>query len=65
MRVRTVTVDVRESLWEAMVFRLNMSSQPGLRSGAVRRVHGLHDGRPMNGCTVLAARLGRGQQILT
>jgi len=63
---RSVTVDVRESLWEAMVFRLNMS---GANLGCDRAQCGactvLVDGRPMNGCTVLAARLGRGQRILT
>ena len=64
--VRTVTVDVRESLWEAMVFRLNMSSA---NLGCDRAQCGactvLVDGRPVNGCSVLAARLGRGQTILT
>jgi aerobic-type carbon monoxide dehydrogenase small subunit (CoxS/CutS family) len=63
---RSVTVDVRESLWEAMVYRLNMSSS---NLGCDRAQCGactvLVDGRPMNGCTVLAARLGRGQQIVT
>jgi len=63
---RTVTVDVRESLWEAMVYRLNMSSS---NLGCDRAQCGactvLIDGRAMNGCTVLAARLGRGQKILT
>jgi aerobic-type carbon monoxide dehydrogenase small subunit (CoxS/CutS family) len=64
--VRTVTVDVRESLWETMVFKLNLSSS---NLGCDRAQCGactvLIDGRPINGCTVLAARLGRGQQILT
>jgi aerobic-type carbon monoxide dehydrogenase small subunit (CoxS/CutS family) len=63
---RSVTVDVRESLWEAMVYRLNLSSS---NLGCDRAQCGactvLVDGRPMNGCTVLAARLGRGQKILT
>jgi aerobic-type carbon monoxide dehydrogenase small subunit (CoxS/CutS family) len=63
---RMVTVDVRESLWEAMVYRLNMSSA---NLGCDRAQCGactvLVDGRPVNGCTVLAARLGRGQNILT
>jgi len=63
---RPVTVDVRESLWEAMVYRLNMSSS---NLGCDRAQCGactvLIDGRAMNGCTVLAARLGRGQKILT
>lgn len=63
---RSVTVDVRESLWEAMVYRLNLSSA---NLGCDRAQCGactvLVDGRPMNGCTVLAARLGRGQKIVT
>jgi aerobic-type carbon monoxide dehydrogenase small subunit (CoxS/CutS family) len=63
---RSVTVDVRESLWEAMVFRLNLSSS---NLGCDRAQCGactvLVDGRPMNGCTILAARLGRGQKIVT
>jgi aerobic-type carbon monoxide dehydrogenase small subunit (CoxS/CutS family) len=63
---RPVTVDVRESLWEAMVYRLNLSSS---NMGCDRAQCGactvLVDGRPMNGCTLLAARMGRGQQIVT
>jgi aerobic-type carbon monoxide dehydrogenase small subunit (CoxS/CutS family) len=63
---RPVTIDVRESLWEAMVFRLNLSSS---NLGCDRAQCGactvLVDGRAMNGCTILAARLGRGQKILT
>jgi aerobic-type carbon monoxide dehydrogenase small subunit (CoxS/CutS family) len=63
---RPVTVDVRESLWEAMVFRLNLSSS---NLGCDRAQCGactvLVDGRAVNSCTVLAARLGRGQKILT
>jgi aerobic-type carbon monoxide dehydrogenase small subunit (CoxS/CutS family) len=62
----TVTVDVRESLWEAMVFHLNMSSA---NLGCDRAQCGactvLVEGRPVNGCTVMASRLGRGQQIIT
>ncbi|HEV7662682.1 MAG TPA: (2Fe-2S)-binding protein [Chloroflexota bacterium] len=61
-----VTVDVRESLWETMVFKLNLSSS---NLGCDRAQCGactvLVDGRPMNGCTVLASRLGRGQKITT
>jgi aerobic-type carbon monoxide dehydrogenase small subunit (CoxS/CutS family) len=64
--VRSVTVDVRESLWEAMVYRLNLSSS---NLGCDRAQCGactvLVDGRAVNGCTVLAARLGRGQKIVT
>jgi aerobic-type carbon monoxide dehydrogenase small subunit (CoxS/CutS family) len=63
---RPVTVDVRESLWESMVYRLGMSSS---NLGCDRAQCGactvLVDGRAMNGCTVLTARLGRGQKIVT
>jgi aerobic-type carbon monoxide dehydrogenase small subunit (CoxS/CutS family) len=63
---RPVTIDVRESLWDTMVYKLGMSSS---NLGCDRAQCGactvLVDGRPMNGCTILAARLGRGQKILT
>src|SRR5439155_10239929 len=63
---RSVTVDVRESLWEAMVYRLNMSSSNlGCDRAQCSACTVLVDGRAMNGCTVLAARLGRGQKIVT
>jgi aerobic-type carbon monoxide dehydrogenase small subunit (CoxS/CutS family) len=61
-----VTVDVRESLWETMVFKLGLSSS---NLGCDRAQCGactvVIDGRAVNGCTVLSARLGRGQQIVT
>jgi aerobic-type carbon monoxide dehydrogenase small subunit (CoxS/CutS family) len=60
------TVDVRESLWETMTRSLAMSSS---NLGCDRAQCGactvLVDGRAVNGCTVLSARLGRGQQITT
>jgi len=63
---REVTVDVRESLWETMTRSLNMSAA---NLGCDRAQCGactvLVDGRAVNGCTVLSARLGRGQQITT
>ncbi|MBV9582669.1 MAG: (2Fe-2S)-binding protein [Chloroflexi bacterium] len=63
---REVTVDVRESLWETMTRGLNLSSS---NLGCDRAQCGactvLVDGRAVNGCTVLSARLGRGQQIMT
>jgi len=63
---RVVTVDVRESLWETMVYKFGMSSS---NMGCDRAQCGactvLVDGKAVNGCTVLAARLGRGQKILT
>jgi aerobic-type carbon monoxide dehydrogenase small subunit (CoxS/CutS family) len=61
-----LTVDVRESLWETMTRSLSMSSS---NLGCDRAQCGactvLVDGRAVNGCTVLSARLGRGQQIMT
>jgi len=61
-----VTVDVRESLWETMVYKLGMSSS---NLGCDRAQCGacavVIDGKAVNGCTVLAARVGRGQQIVT
>jgi aerobic-type carbon monoxide dehydrogenase small subunit (CoxS/CutS family) len=61
-----VTVDVRESLWETMTRNLSLS---GSNLGCDRAQCGactvLVDGRAVNGCTVLSARLGRGQQITT
>jgi aerobic-type carbon monoxide dehydrogenase small subunit (CoxS/CutS family) len=60
------TVDVRESLWETMTRSLALSSS---NLGCDRAQCGactvLVDGRAVNGCTVLSARLGRGQQITT
>ena len=59
-------VDVRESLWETMVYKLGMA---GANLGCDRAQCGACtvsvDGRAVNGCTVLTARLGRGQKILT
>ncbi len=61
-----VTVDVRDSLWETMTRSLSMSSS---NLGCDRAQCGactvLVDGRAVNGCTVLSARLGRGQKIMT
>jgi aerobic-type carbon monoxide dehydrogenase small subunit (CoxS/CutS family) len=61
-----VVVDVRESLWDTMVHKLNMSST---NLGCDRAMCGacaiLVDGKAVNGCTVLSARSGRGQQITT
>jgi aerobic-type carbon monoxide dehydrogenase small subunit (CoxS/CutS family) len=61
-----IVVDVRQSLWEAMVYQLGQSSS---NLGCDRAQCGactvLVDGRAVNGCTVLAARLGRGQKIVT
>jgi xanthine dehydrogenase YagT iron-sulfur-binding subunit len=63
---RDVTVDVRESLWETTVQKMGMASA---NLGCDRAQCGactvVVDGRAVNGCTVLSARLGRGQKILT
>jgi carbon-monoxide dehydrogenase small subunit len=61
-----LVVDVRESLWEVMVSSLGIGT---VNMGCDRAQCGACavtvDGRSVNGCTVLAARLGRGQEILT
>jgi aerobic-type carbon monoxide dehydrogenase small subunit (CoxS/CutS family) len=66
-RAHEVTVDVRESLWETMTKKLGLGTAINL--GCDRAQCGACavavDGRAVNGCTVLSARLGRGQQILT
>ncbi len=62
-----VIVDVRESLWDTMTDTLGLGSTVNL--GCDRAQCGacavLVDGRAVNGCTILTARLGRGQEILT
>jgi xanthine dehydrogenase YagT iron-sulfur-binding subunit len=62
-----VTVEARESLWEVMTHRLGLGSRINL--GCDRAMCGTCgvtvDGRSVYGCTALAARLGRGQKILT
>jgi aerobic-type carbon monoxide dehydrogenase small subunit (CoxS/CutS family) len=61
-----VTVDVRSSFWEVMTYQLGMV---GSNLGCDRAECGacaiVVDGRAVNGCTVLAARMGRGQKITT
>ena len=61
-----VAVDVRSSLWEVMTYQLGMV---GANLGCDRAECGacavVVDGRAVNSCTVLAARLGRGQKITT
>jgi aerobic-type carbon monoxide dehydrogenase small subunit (CoxS/CutS family) len=63
---REVTVDVRESLWTTMSRQLGLA---GANLGCDRAQCGacavVVNGRAVNGCTVLTARLGRGQKILT
>ncbi len=63
---REVTVDVRESLWTTMSRQWGIS---GTNLGCDRAQCGactvVVNGRAVNACTVLTARLGRGQKILT
>jgi aerobic-type carbon monoxide dehydrogenase small subunit (CoxS/CutS family) len=63
---REVVVDVRESLWETMTLKLGLG---GANLGCDRAQCGactvVIDGRAVNGCVTLTARLGRGQKILT
>jgi aerobic-type carbon monoxide dehydrogenase small subunit (CoxS/CutS family) len=62
----TVAVDNRESLWETMNFQLGLSnSNLGCDRAQCGACTVLVDGKPVNGCTVLSARLGRGQEIKT
>lgn len=65
-KAHDVTVDVRSSLWEVMTYQLGMV---GANLGCDRAECGacavVVDGRAVNGCTVLAARLGKGQKIVT
>jgi aerobic-type carbon monoxide dehydrogenase small subunit (CoxS/CutS family) len=61
-----VIVDNRESLWETMTFQLGLSnSNLGCDRAQCGACAVLVDGKPMNSCTVISARLGRGQKITT
>jgi aerobic-type carbon monoxide dehydrogenase small subunit (CoxS/CutS family) len=61
-----LTVDVRTSLWEAMTFQLGMAnSNLGCDRAQCGACAVLVDGLSVNSCTMLAARLGRGQKIET
>ena len=61
-----MTIDVRSSLWDALTYELGMV---GANLGCDRAQCGacavMVDGRAVNSCTLLAARLGRGQKIIT
>lgn len=61
-----ITVDVRESLWETMNYQMGMSN---CNLGCDRAQCGacaiVVDSRAVNSCTLLTARYGRGQKILT
>lgn len=61
-----VNTDVRNSLWEVMTYQLGMSnSNVGCDRAQCGACAVVVDGRAMNACTLLAARLGRGQKIVT
>jgi xanthine dehydrogenase YagT iron-sulfur-binding subunit len=61
-----VTVDVRETFWATATTRLGLNAT---NLGCDRAQCGactvLVDGRPVNGCSIFSARLGRGQKIMT
>jgi xanthine dehydrogenase YagT iron-sulfur-binding subunit len=59
-------VDVRESLWETMNYQLGLAnSNLGCDRAQCGACTVVVDGKAMNGCSLLTARLGRGQKILT
>ena len=61
-----LVVDNRESLWETMNFQLGLSnSNLGCDRAQCGACAVLVDGKAVNSCTVLSARLGRGQVIAT
>jgi aerobic-type carbon monoxide dehydrogenase small subunit (CoxS/CutS family) len=63
---RDLIVDNRESLWETMNFQLGLqNSNLGCDRAQCGACAVLVDGKPVNSCTVLSARLGRGQKITT
>ena len=61
-----VVVDNRESLWETMNFQLGLSNS---NLGCDRAQCGACavnvDGKAVNSCTILSARMGRGQKVTT
>src|SRR5438876_2132054 len=63
---RDLVVDNRESLWETMNFQLGLSnSNLGCDRAQCGACAVLVNGKSVNSCTVLSARLGRGQEIKT
>lgn len=59
-------VDVRQSLWEVMTYELGLSvSNVGCDRAQCGACAVVVDGLAVNSCTMLAARLGRGQKIVT
>lgn len=61
-----VVTDVRQSLWEVITYDLGLG---GVNLGCDRAQCGactvMIDGKTVNSCSVLAARLGKGQKIQT
>ncbi len=65
-RKHDVMVDVRESLWETLTHQLGLSvANLGCDRAECGACTVLVDGRPVLSCSLLTARLGRGQKILT
>ena len=65
-KTHDLIVDNRESLWETMNFQLGLqNSNLGCDRAQCGACAVLVDGKPVNSCTVLSARLGRGQKITT
>lgn len=63
---RDAIVDNRESLWETMNFQFGLqNSNLGCDRAQCGACAVLVDGKAVNSCTVLSARLGRGQKIQT
>jgi aerobic-type carbon monoxide dehydrogenase small subunit (CoxS/CutS family) len=63
---RDLVVDNRESLWETMNFQLGLNnSNLGCDRAQCGACAVLVDGKPVNSCTILSARLGRGQKVAT
>lgn len=61
-----VVVDNRESLWETMNYQLGLTnSNLGCDRAQCGACAVLVDGKSVNSCTLLSARLGRGQKIET
>src|SRR2546428_10172561 len=61
-----VSIDLRESLWETMNYQLGLAnSNLGCDRAQCGACAVVVDGRAVNSCSLLSARLGRGQKILT
>src|SRR5690242_9285759 len=61
-----VEADVRESLWETMNYQLGLSnSNLGCDRAQCGACAVVMDGKAVNSCSVLTARSGRGQKIVT